>query len=57
MMADNVEQDNAIRQYLKDGFVTEKIEWLDEDLDKLRHALCAEECGRYTEQLQKICAK
>jgi hypothetical protein len=57
MMADNVKQDNAIRQYLKDGFVTEKIEWLDEDLDKLRHALCAEECGRYTEQLQKICAK
>ena len=56
-MADNVEQDDAIRQYLKDGIVTEKIEWLDGDLDELRPALRTKECGRYTEQLQKICAE
>ncbi len=55
-MAD-VEQDDAIRQYLKDGIVTEKILWLDEDLDELRPALRTQECGRYTEQLQKICAE
>ena len=56
-MADNVEQEDAIRQYLKDGIVTEKIEWLDKDLDELHPALRAKECGRYTEQLQKICAE
>ena len=44
-MADNVEQDDAIRQYLKDGFVTEKIEWIAEDLDELCPALCTKECG------------
>jgi hypothetical protein len=57
MMADNVEHDDAICQYLKDGIVTEKIKWLDEDLDKLCPALHAKEYGRYTEQLQKICAE
>jgi hypothetical protein len=45
MMTDNVEQDNAIYQYLKDGIVTEKIEWLDEDLDELCPALRAKECA------------
>ena len=50
-MADNVEQDDAIRQYLKDGIVTKKIEWLDEDLDRVK------EGGRYTKRLQKICAE
>jgi hypothetical protein len=57
MADDNVEQDDVIRQYLKDGIVTKEIEWLDKDLDKLRPALRAQEGGKYTKQLQKICAE